>query len=457
MADDTGRKSGRDDVTHAFATYAATLHVSDLDDGVRAEVARRLIDSVACAAGALDARPVQALREAAVERALPGGCAVWGTASRSTPELAALANATAIRFLDYSDYTVGGHPSDNIAAVVAACEWVDATVDELVLGLVVSYEVWGELGRLQLRYQGWDQGTTAVIAATCAVGRILGLGVDRLASAIGIAATSNVSLFKVRRGELSEWKGVAVPYAASSALLIASLAAKDVTGPQDAFAGEFGWWQQVSGEFQVEGLEPHSRPATLFRTGYKHWPVEYDAQFAVWLAQRIRDRVDPADIEHLDVYTSQWTWRVTARDPEKYAPSTRETADHSLPYIVAVSLARGRIDSDDFDEAVLRTPLYVELMSRIAVKPDEAITAISHERCAFRAEVCTKDGRRLTVEIDESRAKEMTDLELDDKWAMLTAKSRLAGVADAVRADLRRLASRQRVRELFAPLTGAAD
>jgi 2-methylcitrate dehydratase len=449
--------AGRDDVTQRLAAYASSLGVADIDDEVRREVARRLVDSVACAYGALDGGPVVALREVAVERALPTGCAVWGSGERSTPELAALVNAAAIRLLDYNDYTVGGHPSDNIAAVVAACEWVDATVDDLVVGLVVSYEVWGELGRLQLRYRGWDQGVIAVIAATCAVGRVLGLTSDQLANAIGIAATSNVSLFKVRRGELSEWKGVAVPYAASSAHLIASLAAKGITGPVDAFAGEFGFWQQVSGEFEIEGLEPHTRPVTMLRTGYKHWPVEYDAQFAVWLAQRIRDRVDPADIEHLDVYTSQWTWSVTAHDPEKWAPTTRETADHSLPYIVAVSLARGRIDSADFDESQLQTPVYIDLMARIAVHADEAITAAHHERCAFRAVVRTRSGEELTVEIDEPRSKAMTDDELDDKWARLTTGSRLATGAPGLYEDLRRLDGSQKVRELFAPLVAPAD
>lgn len=453
----TSIDNSRDEVTSKLAAYAVSVDPAQLGEAVRHEVGRRLIDSIACAYGALDAGPVTALRAVAEERSFDGGCAVWGSAERSTPELAAFVNGTAIRMLDYSDYTVGGHPSDNIAAVITACDWVDADVDALVAGIVVSYEVWGELGRLQLRYKGWDQGTTAAVAATCAVGRVLGLSVDQMASAVGMTVTGCVSLFKVRRGEISAWKGLAVPFAAQSAMLIASLASKGITGPQDGFAGDFGFWQQISGEFEIERLAPGVEPHTIFNTGYKHWPVEYDAQFAVWLAQRIRAEVPPADIEHLSLYTSEWTWQTIANDPTKWAPATRETADHSLPYIVAVSLNRGRIDHDDFDPEVLRTPAYVDMMARISVHADAAITTVSHEMCAFRATVRTHSGEVREFELSEPRAKPMTDDELDEKWAMLTATSRLVDGSEGLLADLRKLDGTQRVRDLMGPLASSGQ
>jgi len=441
-----------DEVTAKLAAYATSVEASHLDAAARHEVGRRLIDSIACAYGALDSAPVAALRAMAEERTVANGCAVWGSARRSTPELAAFVNGTAVRVMDYSDYTSGGHPSDNIAAVIAACDWVDGCVDDLVAGVLVSYEVWGELGRLYLRYKGWDQGTTAAIAATCAVGRVLRLSADQIGSALGMVVTSTISLFKTRRGEISEWKGMAVPYAAQSSVLLACLAAKGITGPLDGFAGEFGFWQQVSGEFQVERLAPGVAPVTIFETGYKHWPVEYEAQFAVWLAQRIRAEVAPGHIERLMLYTSEWTWNTIANDPTKWAPTTRETADHSLPYIMAVTLVRGRIDYDDFDPGVLHTPEYVHLMGRIAVHADEAITAISHDKGALRASVRTTAGDERHFEIAESRATPMTDEQLDDKWEMLASRSRLAAGSAGLLADLRKLDGSQRVRDLMAPL-----
>jgi len=440
-------------VTRRLAEYAVSIDGSTLDAEVRSGVGRRLIDSLACAYGALDCEPVAALRSLAEERRVDGGCSVWGSGVRSSPEAAALANGTAIRFLDYSDYTTGGHPSDNLAAVLAACEWADATVDDLVAGVAVSYEVWGELGRLYLRYRGWDQGTTAVIAATCAVGRVFGLTVDQLANAIGMAATSNISLVKLRRGEISAWKGAAVPYAASGALLAAAMAAKGITGPQDAFAGEFGFFQQISGEFEIEGLTPGSRPTTVLTAGYKHWPVEYEAQWAVWLAQRIREAVPVEDIERVDVGTSEWTWKAIAGDPAKWRPTTRETADHSLPYIVAVSLVRGRIDSADFDEDQLDTAAYLDMIDRISVHGDPEISAISHETVTFRALVRTRSGEARAFEISEPRAKGITDEELEAKWTLLAGSSFLASGSAGLLGDLRRLDGAQRVRDLLAAMT----
>jgi 2-methylcitrate dehydratase len=441
-----------DEVTTQLSTYATTVTASALSASVRREVGRRLIDSVACAYGGLDAEPVVALRALADERSMPGGCAVWGSAKRSTPELATFVNGTAIRVLDYSDYSSGGHPSDNIAAVIAACDWIDATVDELIAGVVVSYEVYGELSKLYLRYRGWDQGTTAVLAATCAAGRVLGLSQPQLANAIGIVATSNISLVKLRRGAISAWKGLAVPYAAQSAVLVACLAAKGITGPGDAFSGEFGFWQQVSGEFHLDGLDPVADPVSVFRTGYKHWPVEYEAQFAVWLAQQIRAEIPPAEIAELAIGTSEWTMNAIANDASKWAPATRETADHSLPYIFAVTLCRGRIDSADFAPEVLATPSYVEMMARISVHADADISASAHELCTFRATVRTTSGDVQEFEISEPRGKSMTDDELDAKWAALAGQSTLRDGSATLLAALRRLDGTQHVRELFAPL-----
>lgn len=450
MASDTAP----DEVTAKLALYATSVDAAQIGAAARHEVGRRLIDSIACAYGAIDSAPVVALRQVAEERSVTNGCAVWGSERCSTPELAAFVNGAAIRMLDYSDYTSGGHPSDNIAAVIATCDWVDAAVDDLVAGIVVNYEVWGELGRLYLRYRGWDQGTTAAIAATCAVGRVLRLTVDQLANALGATVTSNISLFKVRRGEISAWKGLAVPFAAQSSVLLACLAAKGVTGPKDGFAGEFGFWQQISGEFEIEGLAPGAEPVTIFSTGYKHWPVEYEAQFAVFLAQRIRAEVPPGEIDHLLLHTSEWTWQTIANDPTKWAPATRETADHSLPYIVAVALTRGRIEAGDFAPEFLTTPEYLDLMARISVRADEAITAAAHELCEFRATVRTTAGKELHFEISEPRSKPMTDEELDDKWEMLTRRSRLADGSADLLAGLRKLDGSQRVRDLMAPLSG---
>jgi 2-methylcitrate dehydratase len=442
-----------DEVTEKLARYTTSIEGREAPARVRVEVGRRLIDSLACAYGGLETAPVIALRELSRTYQLEGGCAVWGSDHRSTPEMAALANGTAVRFLDQNDYTVGGHPSDNIAAIVAACEWADATVDDLVAGVIVNYEVFGELGRLLIRYRGWDQGTTAVIAAACAVGCVLHLSVEEVANAVGMVATANIAIGKVRRGQLSMWKGVAGPYASACALTAAAMASSGITAPLDAFAGEYGFWQQISGPFEIERLDPTQDPWYIFRAGYKYFPVQFDAQAAVWLGQRIRDDLKVEDIRGIEVETSEWTWKGIGSDPTKWAPTNRETADHSLPYILAVSIFSGGIKPEDFSDESIMDPAYRDLMSMIRVAAADDITAASREYCTMRATVHSGDGGRRHFEVSEPRSKAMTEEELDQKWKTLVDGSPLVDRSDALYSSLRSLEGDVAVRDLVRPLT----
>jgi 2-methylcitrate dehydratase len=441
-----------DAITTALIGYATGLDVRRLSAADRAAVGHRLIDGFACAVGGIDGPPVVALRRLAGARPLAGGCTVWGSALRTAPEVAALANGTALRFLDYNDYTVGGHPSDVIPALVAACEWADAAVGDLVGAVTVTYEVFGELGRMLIRYRGWDQSTTAGLAAACGVGRVLRLSPDQLASAIGMVATANVVTGKARRGKLSMWKGVAGPYAAQAGLLAAQMAAAGVTAPHDAFAGEFGFLEQVSGDFEVQRLNPDEGPHHLHRAAEKHWPVHFDLQPAVWLGARIRAAMPTRDIAGIRVEASEWTWKGTAADPAQWAPANRETADHSLPYIMAVALTRGGVGHEDFEESEITAGEHLTWMSRIEVAPAEDITARTLEFCLMRATVTTTDGARHEFEVCEPRSEQMSDAERRAKWNRLTAGSRLAARVPDLLASLTSPDDDQSVRELVAPL-----
>lgn len=442
-----------DAITSALTAYSVGLDVNELSARDRAAVGHRLVDSLACAYGGLDGPPVLAIRRLAAARPLDHGCSVWGSPDRTTPELAALANGAALRYLDYNDYTVGGHPSDVIPAILAACEWADATVADLIAAVTVSYEVFGELGRMLIRYRGWDQSTTAGLTAACGVGRALELDADAMASAIGMVATANIATGKARRGKLSMWKAVAGPYAAQSGLLAAQMAAAGVTAPHDAFAGEFGFLQQVSGDFEVQRLDRRDSPHYLHKAAEKHWPVHFDLQPAVRLGARIRTEMAVGLIEAIRIETSEWTWKGTASDPAQWAPTNRETADHSLPYILAVALTRGGIGHDDFSSDAVTGGDHLAWLSRITVDPAEDITARSHEFCTMRATVTSSDGGGRTFEVDEPRSQQMTDDERRDKWLTLTGDSRLAAGSGVLLHSLTRLDDHQSVRDLLAPLT----
>jgi 2-methylcitrate dehydratase len=443
-----------DDIVSALADYTVNLDLEKAHADVRGEVRRRLVDSIACAYGALDSSPVVRLRQLALERDLPAGCLVWGTSQRTSPELAALVNGAAVRFLDFNDHIQGGHPSDNIPAIIAICEWVDGNVDDLTEGIVVNYEVFGELGRLGVKLRGWDQGTTGGIAAACAVGRVLKLSAPEMATAIGIAATSNISIRKPRYGQLTMWKGVATAYASQAGLIAASIASTGITAPHDVFRGKQGFCEQVSGPFEINNLLADDDPYHLFKASYKYWPVEFDAQPAVWLGRHIRDAIPLDTISHFDVEASEWAWLSTASDQDKWHPTTRETADHSLPFILAVALTHGSISIHHFSSTSITDPAYSKLMSRISVRASKDVGPETSGP-TMRITVRRVNGESHTFQAGAPRGQYSNPISAEDlrrKWESLVFGTRFQNTAASMLALLETLDGSLSVRDLMAPL-----
>jgi 2-methylcitrate dehydratase len=449
-----------DSITKSLVDFSTAVHVDDLPSEVVDEVRRRLIDSFGCALVGFDSSPVTSLRKLAQIRGVSDGCLVWGTEMRTTPEVATLINATAVRFLDFNDHTLGGHPSDNIAAVIAACESSDGTIDDLIAGVLVNYEVFGELGRLLVRNDGWDHGTTGVVASACATGRALGLTAEEMSNAIGIATISNISTRKSRRGQLSMWKGVATPYAAQCGLIAAHMAGAGVTGPHDAFEGEDGFFQQVQGPFTIEELGDPSNPKHIFRANYKYWPVEFNAQLSVWLGKEIREQVTPDDIKSIEVETYYWTWHEIGQEPEKWSPKTRETADHSLPYTLAVSVMHGGVGLEHFTAEALADPAHKVMMDKISVQPADDITEMFPQKYLMRARVTTTSGKVLDLEVAEPRGRftnPMSDDDLRQKYRRLLGHSSLPDEGEQLLNLLENLPNVGSMGALLAPLQRSAS
>jgi 2-methylcitrate dehydratase len=368
-------------------------------------------------------------------REVEDGCLVWGTTQRTTPEIATLINSTSIRFLDFNDRLLGGHPSDNIPAVLAACESSGADIADFLAGVLVNYEVFGELGRLIVRDRGWDQGTTSVVASACAAGRAMRLTTEQLGNAIAIAVTSNIATRQTRRGHLSMWKGVASPYAAQCGLLAASLARQGMTGPEEPFDGANGFAEQVlAGEFNIEGLGHPDTPHYIHLADLKYWPIEFNAQNAVWLGRDIRDAVGADDIQAIEVETYEWAWRVIGSEPEKWEPSSRETADHSLPYALAVAVLRGELGLGDFNDEAIADERTRRLMSVITVAPADDLTAL-YPVLSMRALVTTRSGDRYKFESRDPRGHHnnpMTEAEVFAKFRQLASTANAASWGESL-------------------------
>jgi 2-methylcitrate dehydratase len=386
---------------------------------------RHLLDSMGCALGALDAPTcAMARRLAARVRGEPGARMI-GVPEPTSLEMAAFANGTLIRYLDFNDSHRSGHPSDGLGALLAVAEGYGRDGRQFLAAMHVLYEVYGRLTLAALlRERGWDQGTFLSIGIACAVARLLDLTRAQMAETIALAASDNAAIRQTRSGELSYWKGCATANSARNAVFAALLAQEGMTGPTQPFEGHHGFWEQISDRFEVEYPPAPGADPVIADCGLKYFPVENQAQGPAWAAQEVRRALPVDEIEAIDVETYQFAWKEIGRDPEKWAPRSRETADHSLPYIFATVLKQGTIAPAHFEAEYLEDPWVRAMMQRITVRPSEECDRRWPAENVFRIAVRARDGRRHEVEVTQPRGhpnNPMTDEEVLAKYEALAS------------------------------------
>ena len=315
------------------------------------QVKRTLIDTLGCAMGAFHAEPSRIARHLAESVTSRMSARVLGTRHASSPDIAGFANGVMVRYLDCNDSYFspgGGHPSDMIPAVLAVAESHGADGRAVITAIAAAYEAFCRLAdRIPLK--GWDQGMFAAIGAACGAGKILGLDQAAIGNAISIAITSGVPLGVTRIGELSMWKGCATAGAIRTGVFAAELAAEGMTGPGHPFEGRDGLWQHLATEApKWERFGGGGEPFSITGTSFKAYPSVIHTQGPIGLVLELRQQVGIAHIESVRVATYAEAVRRTAAEAEKWDPATRETADHSIPYLVAAALADGGVTPATF-------------------------------------------------------------------------------------------------------------
>src|SRR3954447_20899311 len=236
-----------------LAAYASALRYDDIDATTLERVKTLVIDAIGCGMGAWDERPVHACREIALS--VSGPATIIGTRRRTTTDLAAFANGVAVRFLDFNDTYVGkfaAHPSDNIPACVAVAEAERASAQELIVAIVIAYEVNCRLiDTFDISARGWDPPVFGLPAMALAAGRLMKLTPEQLSNAVSLAINDHIPLALTRVGALSDWKGLAAAEAGRNAVFAAGLARAGLTGPAPIFEGTSGLFQQVTGPAKV--------------------------------------------------------------------------------------------------------------------------------------------------------------------------------------------------------------
>ncbi len=438
-----------DRYSQLLAGYAHAVEWAALPPETVHEVKRRVLDSIGVAIAAFAEDAPKAVRKYAYAFPVPDGATLWGTPVRSTPEVAAFVNGVMVRYLDFNDTYLSReplHPSDMIPALMALAEWRRCPPQEFIVAVAVAYEVGVALcDAASLRAHGWDHVNYIAVGTACGAARLLGLTPAQTEHAIAIATIPHAAMRQTRAGELSMWKGAAAANAARNAVFAALLAEAGMTSPFQPFTGEMGFFRQlldgeVFDEAALRGLAEGRPPRRILDTYIKYWPVEYHAQSAVDAALQLRRELgDPARVAAVHIDTFRAAYEIIAKDPEKWEPRTRETADHSLPYIVAVALLDGRVTRESFSPERIWDPRVRDLLKhRVTLREDPDLTKQYPDGIPNRITVKTSDGRTLVREVRYPRGharNPMTDEEVIAKFRANVALYWTAEQADRV-ADL---------------------
>ena len=389
-------------------------------------IINRIIDNASVAAASLTRAPINAARAQAFSHPVSTGGAganLFGTAldQRTSPEWAAWANGVAVRELDYHDTFLAAeysHPGDNIPPILAVAQHVGADGRALMRGIATGYEIQMDLVRaICLHKHKIDHVAHLGPSAAAGIGTLLGLDVATIYQAIGQALHTTTATRQSRKGEISTWKAHAPAFAGKMAVEAVDRAMRGETSPSPIYEGEDGviaWMLDGPDAAYEVPLPEHGEPKRAILDSYtKEHSAEYQAQAWIDLARKLGIENpalrDPANIRSIVLHTSHHTHFVIgsgANDPQKYDPTaSRETLDHSIPYIFAVALQDGAWHHvDSYAPARAARPDTVELWHRITTAEDAEWTRRYHSidpaEKAFggRVEITMTDG---TTVIDE--------------------------------------------------------
>jgi 2-methylcitrate dehydratase len=427
-----------------LARYCHSLTFKDLPETVVHEVKRRVLDSLGCALGAWNAPPCRFARQVAQRVKIVRGATLWGTGHKTLPELATFANGGLVRYFDFNDTYLAkepAHPSDNIPAILAVAESMGASGKRVIQAIALAYEVQCRLcDAAALRPRGWDHVTYGPFSSALAAANIMKLSETKTRHAVNLAGVANVALRQTRVGDLSMWKACAFSNAARNGVFAAMLAQRGMTGPAPIFEGEKGFMKLVSGPLEVAPFGGESDPARemggshapgfkILETYIKHYPVEYHAQTAVEAALELRAEVRQAEgsdairnLSEIEIGSYEVAIEIIGREPEKWQPMTRETADHSFPYCVAVALMDGRVTLQSFGPQRLRDSAVCELMKKVRVVREADFVDRYPAAMPTRITVRTREGKTYTKQKDlplGHPGNPMSDQELEGKFRRL--------------------------------------
>jgi 2-methylcitrate dehydratase len=391
-------------MTHAvqLGGFVARASYDQLSPAARLQLKIRVLDALGCALGALDGEPIALLRAQIDDFGGNPLCTCIG-GGRTAPDRAAFWNGSLVRYLDFNDGYLAKnetcHPSDNVAPVLAAAEYAGDSGPDFLTALGVAYQVQCRLSDVApVRDKRFDHTTQGSFAVAAGVSRALGLDAQRTANAIAICGTAFNALRVTRTGTLSNWKGLAYPNTAFGSTHATFLAMRGITGPLEVFEGNKGFIETISGPFDIDWA--HENLERVTQTSLKKYNAELHSQSALEgiLDLRREYGLRGEDIERIEIDIFDVAYKIIGggEEGDKTLVHTKEQADHSLPYMVAVALLDGQVMPEQYlPERIVRRDVQ-DLLRRVTVRQSSELSRRFPEQMPCELTVHLRDGRVLS-------------------------------------------------------------
>jgi 2-methylcitrate dehydratase len=419
-------------ITSELAQYVSESSIQDLSDDEAHAAEKATLDAVACAIGGYEAPSSEFVRSVVEELGGREESTVIGTGIKVPCTNAALANGAMLRYLDYNDtygitrgtHITALHISELIPAILAVGERQHSSGEEVITAIALAYELGGRFvdasGDIPANVRGWHSATLAGFIVPLCVGKLLGLTQEQIVNAVGIAGTHSATLSIIDApGEVYTMaKNLAIPRTAQNGILATLLAKKGITGPNRIIEGNCGLVQSImSGDYNPWVLTKRKDPPTLLQTQMKPFCAELTTQGVLSAVIQLvnAENISPEQVTEVKLEVSTRCAKHTG-DPIKQHPLTKETADHSIYYLVAMAIRDRAVGPDQYTMENLKNPEVHSLIDRIIVEPNATLNEFYS---AGIAHIYTRDKRELSCRIDYPRGhylNPMTEEELAEKF-----------------------------------------
>lgn len=441
-----------DGLQQRLAEYAASLHYDSLPADTAHAAKVRVIDTLAALAGGFEGEPCRIARKLAARMPDADGVTITGTALKTSPDMAAFVNGTTARYVELNDVyhwpgSAGGHPSDVVMPVLGIAEHARSSGRELITAVVLAYEIYLRLSDA-IGKRPFDCANYACLAVAVASARLLGLSREQIGAAASMAVVPNNVLRQVRTGHLSMWKAVTAGHAGKAGVFAAMLAREGMNAPHLPFEGKSGWCDHVAGKrFSLDVLGGRGTPFKILDTLIKPRSSCATTISSILAAEKVAPALKSriADVQRVTVEVYETAKVGMATGEHHWNPDCRETADHSIPYVVAATLMDGTVTPRQFDDAHLRSPDLRALLAKIEVVTNDEFTK-AYEKLPVehrtRVSVVTSGGERLVGEAGGDKgdlSQPKSDAQITEKFLGVTEEFLGPGRARAALERLFRL------------------